>query len=141
MQHVTLTTGDTRWSPRAEVDDRLMGLLVDHLAALLHGRAPVPSLPEWTAHGTREHNVLVATLEYQGAPILSFAVVPADGDAAAIARLLGSPGAPIATPGPWCLVRLYPTIAALDRADLGWLGDYERCLAWAWLDVPRTGVQ
>ena len=37
---------------------------------------------------------------------------------------------------PWCAGRLEPGISSdLDAAH--WLGDYERCLAWAWLDTLK----
>ena len=37
---------------------------------------------------------------------------------------------------PACVVRLHATIAA-DPSTWSWLGDFERCLAWAWIDCAR----
>jgi hypothetical protein len=37
---------------------------------------------------------------------------------------------------PWCAVILTPNAARqIDQMD--WLGDFERCLAWAWLDKQK----
>lgn len=33
---------------------------------------------------------------------------------------------------PWCCARLMPALA-LYRAAAHWLGDFERCVAWAWI--------
>lgn len=33
---------------------------------------------------------------------------------------------------PWCAVVIHPTIA-LHPETLAWLGDLERCIAWAWV--------
>jgi hypothetical protein len=43
-------------------------------------------------------------------------------------------GAPDARPAePWCAASIDPRGASADRAAYRWLGDFERCLAWAWL--------
>lgn len=40
---------------------------------------------------------------------------------------------------PWCVVALEVGIAYLPAAtSIGWLGDLERCLAWAWIDQIRS---
>ena len=35
---------------------------------------------------------------------------------------------------PWLAVVILPPIHTLRREDIGWLGDFERCLAWAILE-------
>jgi hypothetical protein len=150
MHHITVNTGHVRWSPRDEVDRRLLSLLRDHLHAALHGRAPVPGFPAFATHATHEQNVLMATISRRRdegwVPIVTLAVVPASGDLQGIWTLLrrGPSALPIAdapppdvSAGPWCLVRLWDVVALLPREELEWLGDYERCLAWAWLEVPE----
>lgn len=48
------------------------------------------------------------------------------------------PLAEVECPGePWCAVRLEPGIA-LYPETAHWLGDFERCLAWAWLERLRV---
>lgn|SRR3990167_3544742 len=139
MQHLTLTTGDCRWSPRAEVGDDVIPVLLDHLALALRGLAPVPGQPGYTLRAVQEANVLIGTIERDGIPIVTLAVVPADVDVQAIVGLMGPPATrQIPTPGPWCLVRLYDTAVLAPLGDLAWMGDYERCVAWAWLD--ESGV-
>lgn len=41
---------------------------------------------------------------------------------------------PSAPPVPWCVAKLQPT-ALLWSEAVSWLGDFERCIAWAWVDV------
>ena len=38
-------------------------------------------------------------------------------------------------PAPWLIVALLPALTAWDRTRWDWLGDFERCLAWAWLEL------
>lgn len=33
---------------------------------------------------------------------------------------------------PWCGVVVHPSIGTY-RGDLAWVGDFERCVAWAWI--------
>jgi hypothetical protein len=44
-----------------------------------------------------------------------------------------SPAAGDPPRAPWVAARLYPTLA-LDPDAAVWLGDFERCLAWAWIE-------
>ncbi len=46
-------------------------------------------------------------------------------------RLSGAPNAKPAEP--WCGVWLDPQGIVTDPAAYDWLGDFERCLAWAWI--------
>jgi hypothetical protein len=36
--------------------------------------------------------------------------------------------------GPWLATLLFPGIASAAPADIGWMADFERCLAWALLE-------
>ena len=132
MQHIILATGDTRWSPREDVDHRPMHLLVDHIAAGFRGPTDVPDHPDFQMQGAQWRNVLVATVSRAGTALVTIGVVPTDGDAMATAWILGGSGA-LAAPGPWCLVRIHPGLA-LTQDEAVWLGNYECCLAWAWLE-------
>jgi len=35
-------------------------------------------------------------------------------------------------PVPWCAVSVHTPVGAFPEA-LDWLGDFERCIAWAWI--------
>lgn len=133
MQHITLTTGDVRWSPREEVDDGLMGLLVDHLAAGLRGPAPIPGQPYVMRATATDDGILIASILAHAAVILTMIVVPAAVDPnTRVTQWTADIILP--TPGPWCLVRFHDAITVVPSDDLAWFGDYERCLAWAWLE-------
>jgi hypothetical protein len=41
--------------------------------------------------------------------------------------------------GPWCAVRFELGLAMHQQAA-DWLGDFERCIAWAWLDARARDV-
>lgn len=40
---------------------------------------------------------------------------------------------------PWCAVVLHPSLSAY-RGDVEWMGDFERCIAWAWI-TRRPALQ
>jgi hypothetical protein len=65
-------------------------------------------------------------------PLVTFAVAPGPAELPVAAKLLGvPPGADVWAPA--CIVRIEPSIV-LAPSDTGWLGDFERCLAWAWIE-------
>jgi hypothetical protein len=41
-------------------------------------------------------------------------------------------------PEPWCAARIEVGSLAFPDEML-WLGDFERCLAWAWLELRSSG--
>ena len=50
-------------------------------------------------------------------------------------ELLGQACVPICPASlPWLAVVLLPAIALQSRDDVGWFGDFERCLAWAMIE-------
>lgn len=152
MQHVTLDTGDVRWSPREEVATDLLPAIAAHLYRALSAHDPIPNVDGWSAHATAEADILLVTvsrdLRDARAPIVTFGVTAVPAQVAVLdgllRRVFRADLAPLAElvylRGPWLLVRLLPTIALVadDPTSIGWLGDYERCIAWAFLDGPAA---
>lgn len=156
IAHVTLSTGHLRRSPRSEVDDDTIAILVPWLAsARAAGSIPTPLPGEafagFTAKVLVEQGSLVCTVygpagrfphlagmpeAQDGVPLVTFGVAQRSRHSKALwAALVAVSDVPprCAMPdSPWCGVVLHPTLPAFqDAAE--WLGDFERCVAWAWI--------
>jgi hypothetical protein len=139
IPHITLNSGHTRSSPRSEVTDEVLGMM--RLLACRSGAFDVPGQPGWRTHLTLESGAAVFDVRRADAPIIMCAVAwRAEGAAevwTVLARMAVQFGVrkPPAMPAavPWLGVLLLPTAVAAREA-MDWLGDYERCLAWAILE-------
>lgn len=153
ITHITLTTGHTRRSPRDEVGDDILRALHPFLAGLLHTGArqplPVPALAHYSASAAVDAGGLVCTVwgpagphtpgkphPGNALPIVTLGVAQRSRQGPDLwgmmrAQFGGAPG--LARPAePWCAVALHPGLAQYpDTAE--WLGDLERCIAWAWI--------
>lgn len=144
IAHVTLTTGHTRLSSRSEVSDEAIDACRCLLAAcVLDGGAAIPHVGPYVLRvsgaDTRcltatVHRLTNDVLMAYGPPLVTIGVAKHSRCGAALwARLGGAGDQPLT---PWCAVRLEPALAAEgvgDGAPVHWLGDFERCLAWAWI--------
>lgn len=163
LHHVTLTTGHRRESARAEVDDAVIAPLqaiIEHIASgTVAETVPIPAMPGYSIGGRASGRCLVATVWADGPPselLLSLGVAghsrcgaevwrtlhgvglppgilmpPADARIAGKYRLTSADHQP---PTPWCAVTLTAEIGHHPDAMLA-LGDLERCLAWAFLEL------
>lgn len=157
LHHVTLSTGHLRRSPRAEVAGEVVATLRAMLGEALAAPGAAVAMPEHvqprcTLSATAEGRCLVATVwaPPEGELRVPLATIGVAGHGRCGARLWESlhahaaPGLTLATRGqpapaaPWCGARLEPGIALHPQAA-SWLGDLERCLAWAWLERRRDG--
>jgi hypothetical protein len=149
MIHLTITTGHSRYSPRDECDRRSLALCQDVLVPALVARqqAPLPHLAPYYLTGAADGGWLVATLWCDGpgigrAPIATWWTAA---DAAAsgmwdscVVRHCASVGRMQPRPDttPW-VAAWVEVGAALYPDAMAWVGDLERCLAWAWVDHRR----
>jgi len=126
------------------------------------GRPAIPRVtPACHLTAAAEGDALIATVwadEAPGAPgtpapLTTIGVAASDDGAARLWRLLHesatkAPGVPpLATdPGrppaaPWCAARIDVGLLVLPRATqmaaMGWMGDFERCVGWAWIEMRR----
>lgn len=134
LSHYTITTGHIRPSPRSEVGPGITDALRPLLRA---GEHPMPGPPGYRLRVTIEGTAFAATVlrASDGAPLATTIVCLTEDDLAkALAATGAKPTAAIELPA--AIVDLYPT-TGLDRDALGWLSDFERCLAWAWVDLSR----
>lgn len=155
--HLTLNTGHRRPSPRSEVGDEALAVV----APLVHrggGALPPPFngydltiiAPEESAAAFTVERRRILTLsagkgQDQRAPLISGFCCWRSSRAAGYWALVGAsvhqfaaaslparlPPRPATTP--WLAILLWPSFIA-DPGPLGWLGDFERCVAWALIE-------
>lgn len=152
INHITLATGHCRRSPRHEVDDATLQLLVPWLqAAVVSGRIeplPVAPLCHYGAKAIKEIGLVVTIYAPRGphtpgvphagdhVPIATIGIAQRSREARDLWGMLvanfGVAQGGDMPAAPWCAVALHPNAIAFPDA-IGWLGDLERCIAWAWI--------
>ena len=141
IDHLTLNTGHLRRSWRGEVADNVVehtrDLLADAIQSGGDAAMPVPGYRLYVEpFGSRRAALCTV---YRGAePIATIGIAarPARalwGQLIALRHRLAPEAPPLSEPqAPWCAVMVLPAIRdAVDALD--WLGDFERCAAWAWI--------
>lgn len=161
IRHITLATCHQRDSRRDEIDDAVIPLLQKILMRIGPDRMaePIPGMPGYSLSGRISGHCMVASVCADGPPselLLSFGVARRERCGAAIWRTLHqiglSPGSLLPPPDqrvageyrrsdpdhqprtPWCAVAMEPAIAGHPDI-MGMLGDLERCLAWAFVEM------
>jgi len=147
--HVTLDTGNTRRSPRSEVSDAILPGVRSMLKLALAGGQP-QVMNGCTLTAAAEGRCLLGTVwapvvtSSKPVPVVTIGVAEHSRCGRRLWQLMhdvaertGMP--PLATDRnnppqePWCAARIeIGSVAALETME--WLGDFERCLAWAWLE-------
>lgn len=152
IYHITLTTGHCRKSPRSEITDEAIKIIKDWLKKGLEMDTPiplpVPDLSHFAAKVLTDKGALVVTVygplgphvpgRPAGAPelpLISMGVAKRSRHSAYLWEVLAKMATPkIDCPHtPWCGVIVYPGLARyIDSTE--WLADFERCVAWAWVE-------
>lgn len=124
--HVTTTSGHARKSYLSEVDPAVIPLLQNPLKQ--GSSIELPGGCWWRVVSESGNCVEFEVVNAIGKILVRIGVANHSRCGAALWRRLGAEGA---VPGePWCAVQL---LDGLDQNASRWLGDFERCLAWAWL--------
>lgn len=145
IRHVTLTTGHVRDSWRHEISDealRACQSLITQITAAEGALAKIPGVGEYWLSGVASGGCLVCTV-WSGPPSVVISTIGVAAHSRCGSRLwheLHRWGeTPVVTdpercpPEPWVAAALDRGIAHhLEAAR--WLGDFERCLAWAWIE-------
>lgn len=152
INHITLSTGHCRRSPRSEVDDATLALLHPWLERTRTSGniepLPVAPLSHFGARVIKEIGLVVTIYGPRGPhtpgkphsgewlPLVTLGIAQRSresGDlwAQLVANFGTRPGV-IAPSTPWVAVAIHDTIGGYLDA-LQWLGDLERCIAWAWV--------
>lgn len=131
MHHYTIDTGHSRDTSRDEIDDAAIELLTPLLSNGDHS-LPHP-FERYRLRVTIVDGTLAATVYSGPAPLVTTYVVTDAAGLAEVLRITGAiPAAPLTPPA--IIVQTHPSIVA-DRDAIGWLGDFERCLGWAWVET------
>jgi len=147
--HVTLTTGHRRLSHREEISAAALAACSEILDAIARPGVDSPSVavpgqPGYRVAGSVSGRCCVLTVHHDDTrePVCTIGIAAHSRCGAGLWRELHRWGSlPVATdpercpPEPWVAAALAAGIAAHPEAAR-WLGDFERCLAWAW--VART---
>jgi hypothetical protein len=158
INHITLTTGHCNRSGRDQVMDETLAILRPWIAASLAAEVPVPlpvtPLAHFSGRCIIDDGALVCTIYAPGGPHVAGQPTGAEGFPLVTlgvaqrsrhggdlwALMLANFGAYPAAKRPaepWCAVALHSSLAAYPEATR-WLGDLERCIAWAWITRRPT---
>lgn len=145
LRHVTLTTGHVRDSDLAEISDEALVICRELIARATAGEVaesvPIPGADGYHLTGRAAGRCLVLTVWHEAAhdPIATIGVAGHSRCGARLWRELHRWGqTPVVTDPERCPAE--PWVAAV--LDIGivehqdavhWLGDFERCLGWAWI--------
>lgn len=146
IQHLTLSTGHTRRSYRSEVRDDVVTYCRDLIDQAIAGeeeglRVPIPSLGCDLGVVSTSRSLLVS-VQREEVPLVTFGLATHSRSGASLWRVLTEVGAStpihetvkLCPPEPWCAVRLEPGATLADHDVLMALGDFERCMAWAFIE-------
>lgn len=153
INHITLSTGHTARTQRSDVAQAVTELLSGWLSGIVDSgkihTLPVQPLAHFGAQAFVQDGALVVTVSapigphQQGKPhtgktmpLVTFGVATRSRQGGPLWSMLTSAfGAAkgLQQPGaPYCAVAIHPSIAAYN-GPTDWLGDFERCVAWAWI--------
>jgi hypothetical protein len=129
--HFAVDTGLVRRTPRSEVTPEVIA----QLAPLLKdGDHQMPGPTGYRVRVRLDGPTLAATVRREGGGDLVSVIVCTDD--ATTAKAAGVEMLPLTTP--CCLVKLHLGMAHAPQAA-GWLTDFQRCLAWAWIERCELG--
>ena len=134
LYHLTIHTGHLRMSPRGEVDDSSIQAASQWIES---GTQTNPLFPGYTFTYEPAGANLVSHLLHNGQRVLSF-VVGVDHQAQQLVKTVAAELAPYwheeTLPLPFCAVFFDADIDRSPTEDKLWFGDYERVVAWTWIE-------
>ena len=149
LNYISLTTGRVQRSARSAADDKRVELCAGLIPAALAGAEPVlPGVePEIMMHAKDEGHCLSIRLcrvdHPDEPPVMTVGVAAKSKCGEHLWRSLHTNAkTPLVTqneacpPEPWCAERLDGEEVA--HPECAMLRDYQRCLAWAYLERPRV---
>lgn len=157
LQHITLNTAHISRADRADVSDAAIAMIAPWMLDGFSKDKPVPlpvaDLSHYSAHFKVDDGALICTVyapfkphvsgqpsDDSSLPVATFAVAQRSRHAHAWGLLVNAFGAHpgITSPStPWLAVHIHESAAAYINS-MDWLGDFERCCAWAWITRNTT---
>lgn len=153
INHITLNTGHIARTNRADVAPKVTALLANWLSAIINsGKAhplPSPDLSHFNAQALVQDGALVVTVSAPAGPhqhgkpfagrtmpLVTFGVATRSRQGAPLWKMMVQAfdcKLGLLQPGtPYCAVAIHPSLA-MYSGPVEWLGDFERCVAWAWI--------
>lgn len=152
INHITITTGNNEATSRADVRDDTLAVLAPWIFEIVDTNQthplPVPPLAHYGAKALAQDGGLLVTVfgpsgPYEpgkpgrsDVPLVTFGVMQHDSQGTALwnamIRQFGSAPGITQPTAPWCAVIVHPS-SMMHFSAFEWLGDFERCCAWAWI--------
>jgi hypothetical protein len=146
IRHITLTTGHVRDSFADEISPEAIQVCGDLIERMTAGESPaIPGFESFRVSGVSYGRCFVATVWSGKEPIVTIGIATHSRCGAETWRALhqlAAPLPPLSTsvdecpPEPWCAARL-EVFAAFYPDVMAWIGDFERCLAWAFVGIKN----
>lgn len=145
IRHITLTTGHVRDSFAGEVSPAAVDVCKDLIRQMNACKRPrIPGFESFSVSGVSHGRCFVATVWSGNEPIVTIGIATHSRCGAEVWRALHkSTTMPCATnvdscpSEPWCAARLEPLFLWYPDA-MQWVGDFERCLAWAFVEIQNN---
>lgn len=156
ITHITINTGHTSRIHQGDVSGETLARVGPWLHALVQSRQllplPVSDLSAYTAHAAVQDGAVVLTVSGPtitdggpmlgvSPPVVTIGVAKKSRHAHLWSLMTTGQHMPPAAPGikapqtPWCAVTVWPS-AQICADAFDWIGDFERCVAWAWCHDP-----
>lgn len=153
LNHITLNTGHLARTSRTDVAPAVTQLLAGWLPGTINsGKThplPAPELSHFSAQMFVQDGALVVTVSApvgphppgkphagRTMPLVTFGVAQRSRQGAPLWRMLvgafGSMAGLQQAGTPYCAVAIHPSMP-IYKGPTEWLGDFERCVAWAWI--------
>lgn len=147
IRHITLTSGHVRDSLSNEVSQVALEYYKQLIREITNPNEPdkyvavFPEIPEYTINGALENGNLIATVWRNEVPIVTIGVAMGLSEGSDLWKIMHQDQIwplTLATredqcpTDPWCAAKIQPGLMLYPDAAR-WLGDFERCLAWAFL--------
>ncbi|AAP95154.1 hypothetical protein [[Haemophilus] ducreyi] len=143
IYHVTVDTGHARKSPKSEVPSELIGQLKQWVKDMLDGQLRGIFDTKYTCRVGKHHSKLCEFVisktddNFNHTDLVNFVVCRESRHNRQAWKLVGGQGN--APEVPFCAVKLHnQNIQLDDMFNLSLFADFERCIAWAWLDLATN---
>lgn len=142
IYHVTTSTGHARKSPKREVNRATLDILRGWVVKLLNGEQMAITDERYScrvgAHDSKFCEFLISRIDEQmrTADLVRFTVCRHSRQKRKAWEAVGGEGE--APNVPFCAAQLFPAnVRPEDLEFLPVFGDFERCLAWAWIEYQE----
>jgi hypothetical protein len=144
INHITLNTGHNARSQRQAVSDATLAIVAPWLLTAVNSgqQHPIPNFEDYAISAIVEDGGLVVTVYGRQPdigprmPLVTFGVAQRSRQGEPLWGLLtanfGAHASAKRPAKPWCAVALHVALLN-DLKAAQWLGDFERCCAWAWI--------